>query len=91
MGKAVQPESSQQLVAYRVKTLGKGELVESVPLSVGAWLQAKRLPQRVELEAVVVEQHVDKGLRYLPHALRQSTFHGYRERVVQAARFVSSR
>ena len=63
-GQTEKSDGSQQLVAHRIEVLREAELPACVPLSVGAWEQAKSLPLRVSLEAVVVEQFEKKGLRY---------------------------
>lgn len=63
-GQAEVPVGSHQMVAHRIETIRESGVVSSVPLSVGAWEQAKLLPSRVSLEAVVVEHSERNGLRY---------------------------
>ena len=63
-GQAETSAGEQQLVAHRIEVTRESELTDTVPLSVGAWEQAKLLPQRVSLEAVVVEQSQQNGLRH---------------------------
>ncbi|MCC6508746.1 MAG: response regulator [Pirellulaceae bacterium] len=63
-GKPNQPEYAQQLAAHRIKIIDERELPQSIELSAEAWEQAKHLPLRVQLEAVVVDQYLENGLRY---------------------------
>ena len=63
-GQAETPVGSQRLAAHRIELTRENELPASVPLSVGAWEQAKKLPLRVSLEAVVVDQSEQNGLRF---------------------------
>lgn len=62
-GNLTLPTSTRQLQAQRIKMVDEGQLATSVNFSVGAWEQAKTLPQRVSLEAVVLQQVSDSGLR----------------------------
>ncbi len=57
------PGKSQQLIASHMSMLKDEPLATSVDLSLGSWEQAKQLPSRVSLEAVVIDQAVEDGIR----------------------------
>lgn len=58
-----QTTTNQHLQASHMSMVREVQLAASVDLSVGSWEQAKQLPSRVSLEAVVVGQSVNDGIR----------------------------
>ncbi len=71
-GEVGSPDSNT-LIAHRLHEEREEELKPGVPLDAGDWERSDRLPARVVLEAIVVEQTAKDGLRH--YHLRSASCH----------------